>query len=131
MARCSTPGEFAGGVAQVKPKVDAIWPMKKKLPQKHQKWIDARSRHKLSHAQVQMARELGMNPERFGKLDNHDQENWKIPLGKFIEECYLEQFGNFPENVLSFEEKVKIEADKKAKKLADKLLAKTDSRQRE
>lgn len=37
-----------------------------------QPWIDARRRHKLSHAQVQMARELGMNPAKLGKLDNHD-----------------------------------------------------------
>ena len=105
--------------------------MKKKLPQKYQKWIDARRRHKLSHAQIQMARELGMNPDRFGKLDNHDQEKWKVPLGKFIEECYLKQFGDLPENVLSIEERVKIEADKKAKKREDKILAKTDSRQSE
>ena len=46
---------------------------KKKQPsQKLQVWIDARKRHRLSHAQVQMARELGLNPEKLGKLDNHD-----------------------------------------------------------
>jgi hypothetical protein len=33
---------------------------------------DARRRFHLSH--VQMARELGMNPKKLGKLDNHDQE---------------------------------------------------------
>ena len=27
-----------------------------------------------------MARELGMNPEKLGKLDNHEQELWKMPL---------------------------------------------------
>jgi hypothetical protein len=42
--------------------------------QKMQAWIDARKRHHLSHAHVQMARELGMNPKKLGKLDNHDQE---------------------------------------------------------
>ena len=25
-----------------------------------------------------MARELGMNPEKLGKLDNHEQELWKL-----------------------------------------------------
>jgi hypothetical protein len=45
-----------------------------------QAWIDARQRHSLTHAQVQMARELGMNPAKLGKLDNHDQEPWKMPL---------------------------------------------------
>ena len=35
--------------------------------------IDARKRHGLSHAQVQMTRELGLNPSKLGKLDNNDQ----------------------------------------------------------
>jgi hypothetical protein len=52
----------------------------KKPNQKLQAWIDARKRHHLSHAQVQMARELGMNPAKLGKLDNHKQEPWKLPL---------------------------------------------------
>jgi len=29
-------------------------------------WIDARKRHHLSHAQVQVARELGINPAKLG-----------------------------------------------------------------
>lgn len=37
---------------------------KKKINKKMQQWIDARKRHHLSHAQVQMARELGMNPTK-------------------------------------------------------------------
>ncbi len=49
---------------------------KKKPNQKMQAWIDARKRHHLSPAQVQMAHELGMNPKKLGKLDNHDQEAW-------------------------------------------------------
>jgi len=35
--------------------------------------ITARKRHGLSHAHVQMARELGMNPKKLGKLDNDDR----------------------------------------------------------
>ena len=54
---------------------------KHKPNQKMQAWIDARKRHHLSHAQVQMGRELGMNPKKLGKIDNHDQEPWKMPLG--------------------------------------------------
>jgi hypothetical protein len=53
---------------------------------------DARKRHRLSHAQVQMARELGMNPAKLGKIDNHKQEPWKIPLPQFIEELYFKRF---------------------------------------
>jgi hypothetical protein len=33
-----------------------------RIPPELQKWIDARKRFHLSHAQVQMTRELGMNP---------------------------------------------------------------------
>ena len=40
-------------------------------------WFEARRRFKLSHVQIQMARELGMNPKKLGKLDNHKQERWK------------------------------------------------------
>lgn len=43
-----------------------------KPSRKLQEWIDARKRYHLSHAQVQMARELGMNPRKLGGLDNHD-----------------------------------------------------------
>jgi hypothetical protein len=41
---------------------------KSKIPEKHQRWIDALKRYHLSHAHVQMARELGLNPKNFGSL---------------------------------------------------------------
>jgi hypothetical protein len=47
----------------------------------------------LSHAQVQMARELGLNPGKLGKISNHRQEPWKAPLPQFIEHLYLNRFG--------------------------------------
>lgn len=50
-----------------------------------QAWIEARNRHCLSHAHVQMARELGLNPNKLGSIDNHEQEPWKAPLPQFIE----------------------------------------------
>ena len=56
----------------------------KRPNQKMQAWIDARKRHHLSHAQIQMARELGMNLAKLGKLDNNEQEPWKLPLPQFI-----------------------------------------------
>jgi hypothetical protein len=40
-----------------------------KLPTKLQDWVEARKRHRLSHAHVQMARELGLNPRKLGKLE--------------------------------------------------------------
>jgi hypothetical protein len=50
-----------------------------KISPKLQPWIDARKRHHLSHAHVQMARELGLNPAKLGKLDTHRQQPWKAP----------------------------------------------------
>ncbi len=51
-----------------------------RIPERLQVWIDARPRHHLSHAHVQMARELGLNPTKLGKLDNHGEEPWKAPV---------------------------------------------------
>jgi hypothetical protein len=65
----------------------------RRIPERLQAWIDGRTRHHLSHAQVQMARELGMNPTKLGQLDNHRQEPWKVPLPQFIEHLYLTRFG--------------------------------------
>ena len=95
---------------------------KKKPNQKMQAWIDARKRHKLSHAQVQMARELGLNPNKLGKLDNHDQEPWKLPLRQYIEHLYFKRFGKErPDTVLSIEEKIRCEEAKKAQRREAKL----------
>ena len=47
---------------------------KKKAPDNLQIWIDARKKYQLSHAQVQMARELGLNPRKFGGIANYKQE---------------------------------------------------------
>jgi hypothetical protein len=56
------------------------------------------------HAQIHMARELGMNPAKLGKIDNHKQQPWKLPLPQFIEELYFKRFGKTcPEAVLSIE----------------------------
>ena len=96
---------------------------KKKLPQSLQDWVDARKRFHLSHAHVQMARELGMNPKKLGKLDNHDQEPWKAPLLQFIEHLYFKRFGRErPEVVVSVEERGRAQDAKKA--------ARTEARRR-
>ena len=82
-----------------------------------QKWIDARKRHHLSHAHIQMARELGMKPKSLGKMDNHRQERWKLPLPQFIEELYLKRFGKErPSAVFSIEEHALHQQQKKAAK---------------
>ncbi|MCX5724632.1 MAG: hypothetical protein NTX84_08995 [Nitrospirae bacterium] len=52
-----------------------------------------------------MARELGLNPKKFGGLNNHRQEPWKVPLPEFIEDLYHKRFGRIlPDPVISIEE---------------------------
>ena len=78
-----------------------------RIPTKLQVWFEARRRFKLSHAHMQMARELGVNPRKLGSLTDEGQEPWKLPLPEFIVECYRESFGRSePEHVRSLEEVV-------------------------
>ena len=66
---------------------------------------------------VQMVRDLGMNPRKLGKLNNHDQEPWKLPLPEFLAKIYSKRFGKArPDAVRSIEETA---AAKQAKKLAE------------
>jgi hypothetical protein len=61
-----------------------------------------------------MARELGMNPAKLGKLDNHHQEEWKVPLPQFIEEIYTKRFGKtVPDSVIPLEERIRRDSEKK------------------
>ena len=64
---------------------------KKNLSPKYQPWVDARKKFHLSHAHIQMARELGLNPKKFGSLANHKQQPWKDPLPVFIENLYFKR----------------------------------------
>jgi len=100
---------------------------KKKLSQDLQDWVEARRHFHLSHAHVQMARELGMNPRKLGKLDNHDQEPWKAPLPQFIEHLYLKRFGTErPEVVMSVEEGARAQNAKRAARKEAKRLARVE-----
>lgn len=93
----------------------------KKLPQKIQDWVNARKKLHLSHAHIQMARELGMNPNKLGKLANHKQEPWKGPLPNFIETLYQKSFRKTrPIEVKTIEELFKSRQEKDAKKKAAK-----------
>lgn len=94
----------------------------KRIPDHVQIWIDTRKKFRLSQAKVQMARELGMNPKKFGKPANEDQEPWKMPLPQFIEHLYRKHFRrDCPQAVMSLEEKVEMDQQKKIAKRAKKL----------
>ena len=78
----------------------------------------AQKRHRLSDKQVQMARELGLNPDKLGKIDNHKQEPWKAPLPQFIEHIYFKRFKREePETVKPLKQILKeMETKKKLQK---------------
>lgn len=83
-----------------------------------EKWAVAQKRHHLSDKQVQMARELGLNPDKFGKIDNHRQESCKAPLPQFIESICFKRFKHEePETVKPLKQ---IMAEMKAKKKLQK-----------
>lgn len=79
-----------------------------------EKWISAQKKFRLSDKRIQMARELGLNPDKFGKLNNHEQQRWKAPLPIFIENIYFKHFKReSPETIKPL---AQIIADKKKKK---------------
>jgi hypothetical protein len=101
--------------------------MGKKTLLQLQDWVEARKRHHLSHAHVQMARELGMNPKKLGKLDNHGQERWKTPLPQFLEHLYYERFGRErPEVVSSVEEWARAQRARKQERMEAKRRARAE-----
>ena len=98
-------------------------PKKANIPEQYQAWINARKRYHLSHVHIQMARELGMNPKKFGKIANNKQEPWKAPLPVFIEGIYFKRFGKRrPNDAKSIEQVVKIQEKKKAERRKRKEL---------
>jgi hypothetical protein len=95
---------------------------KSNIPEKYQRWVDARKRYRLSHAHIQMARELGLNPKKFGSLANTKQEPWKLPLPEYIEKLYIKHFKkNRPENVRSIEQMVRDYRRKKQERKIRRL----------
>lgn len=91
------------------------------IPEKFRIWIEVRRRYHFSDAQIQMARELGLNPHKFGKIANEKQEPWKIPLPQFIETIYFKRFHKSqPDIVQSIEDIIRVHQEKKAEKKARK-----------
>jgi len=85
-------------------------------------WIEVRKRFRLSDCQIQMARELGLNPEKFGSLGANPHEPWKAPLGQFIEEIYEKKFKRErPAVVVSIEQLIEPQEPKWQKRRKSKL----------
>ncbi len=96
-----------------------------------EKWMAAQKRHHLSDRHVQMARELGLNPDKLGKIDNHRQEPWKAPLPQFIEDIYYKRFKREqPETVRPLKQilkemefKKKLQKEKKEERRKQRVFA--------
>lgn len=92
-----------------------------------EKWVVAQKRHHLSDKHVQMARELGLNPDKLDKIDNHEQELWKVPLPQFVKKIHFTRFKReMPETVkplkqIMAEQEKKKKEQKRAKDLRRKL----------
>ena len=80
-----------------------------------EKWMVAQKKHRLSDRHVQMARELGLNPDKLGKIDNHQQETWKAPLPLFIEEIYFKRFKREAPDTVKPLKEIIAEQEKKKK----------------
>ena len=63
---------------------------KKKKSDNH--WALAKTKYRLNSRQIAMAKEVGMNPKKFGSLVPSKSEPWKESLGCFIEKCYYKRF---------------------------------------
>mgnify|MGYP000230319356 FL=1 len=91
-----------------------------------EKWIVAQKKHRLSDTHVQMARELGVSPDKLGKIDNHRQEPWKAPLPEFIEDLFYKRFKKERPDVVKplkqilKEQEIKDKAKKKEKEIRRK-----------
>ena len=91
-----------------------------------EKWIVTQKKHRLSDTHVQMARELGLNPDKLGKIDNHRQEPWKAPLPEFIEEIFYKRFKKERPDVVKplkqilKEQEIKTKTKKKEKEIRRK-----------
>jgi hypothetical protein len=57
-----------------------------------QLWVKVKRQYALTDAQVQMARELGVNPKRLSESESAVQGATQAPLGRRIEDLYLKRF---------------------------------------
>ncbi len=80
----------------------------------------AQKRHRLSDKHVQMARELGLNPDKLGKIDNHRHEPWKVPLPQFIEDIYFKGFKRYVLKLSGPEKQILEEMEFKKKPAKEK-----------
>ena len=55
-------------------------------------WAEAKKRCRLNHADIQMAKELGMTPKSLIKNIPSSNQKWKAPVKVWIRDLYEEKF---------------------------------------
>jgi hypothetical protein len=58
-------------------------------------WTEAKKKCRLTQAEIEKAQALGLNPKKL--IANHtscQQEQWKAPVGEWIQEIYEKRFGS-------------------------------------
>jgi hypothetical protein len=92
------------------------------MSDKLRQWVEARSRFQLSDVQVQMGRELALNPKKLGdKVRRQQKASAPVPVGTWIEQQYLLRFKKAqPDQTASIEDRTKILAERKAKRQANR-----------
>ncbi len=56
-------------------------------------WLEAKRRCKLNDEEIQMAKEMGLNPKSLLKNIPNKNEQWKEPVKIWIRNMYVDRFG--------------------------------------
>lgn len=95
----------------------------RRVPPQLQPWVEARKRYRLSHAHIQLARELGNESQdaRQARQLPAGAVEGSVPV--FIEDLYFKRCGKHrPERVLSIEDRV-AEIDRRKKERRERKAA--------
>lgn len=68
----------------------------KKGKGKDDEWARAKKLCRLNARQIEMAKQLGMNPRKLPNLIPSPGQRWKAPVGEFIEGLHAKRFGAPP-----------------------------------
>lgn len=93
----------------------------KRIANKFLPWIEARKKHRLTHMQVQMARELGLNPRRIGGYAGNEKDPDRPSVGEVIETLFVKRFRKAkPDSVQTIEQLAEAHEEKRAERIATK-----------
>ncbi|MDF2989074.1 MAG: hypothetical protein K0R50_4584 [Eubacterium sp.] len=56
-------------------------------------WLEAKRRCKLNDEEIQMAKEMGLNPKSLIKNIPNKNEQWKTPVKIWVRDMYEDRFG--------------------------------------